>query len=93
MPDTADRTRDEIEIQLALGIPVIAVQGYVAPETRETFARARALCLKDDKSREHFQALFGLWGHAWMSGKNDEALAMANEFLRRGQKQRPTAFC
>jgi class 3 adenylate cyclase/predicted ATPase len=85
LPDTPERSTQEIEIQLALGIPVIAVQGYVAPETRETFARARALCLKDDKPREHFQALFGLWGHAWMSGKNDEALAMANEFLPRAE--------
>jgi class 3 adenylate cyclase/predicted ATPase len=85
LPDTAERTKDEIEIQLALGIPVIAVQGYAAPQTQEVFARARALCLKGDHSREYFQALFGLWGHAWMGGKNDEALAMANEFLSRAQ--------
>ena len=30
---------------------------------------------------EHFQALYGLWGHSWMGGKNDQALALANEFL------------
>jgi class 3 adenylate cyclase/predicted ATPase len=85
LPDTAERTKDEIEIQLALGIPVIAVQGYAAAQTREAFARARALCLNVDNPRGYFQALFGLWGHAWMSGKNDEALAMANEFLSRAK--------
>jgi class 3 adenylate cyclase/predicted ATPase len=85
LPDTAERTKAEIEIQLALGIPVIAVQGYAAAQTREAFARARALCLKIDNSREYFQALFGLWGHSWASGKNDEALAMADELLSRAK--------
>ncbi|MGB6661382.1 MAG: AAA family ATPase [Xanthobacteraceae bacterium] len=85
LPDTIERAKEEVEIQLALGIPIIAVQGYAAPQTREAFARARALCLKVDNSREYFQALFGLWGHAWVGGKNDEALAMANEFLSRAQ--------
>jgi class 3 adenylate cyclase/predicted ATPase len=85
LPETAERTKEEIEIQLALGIPVIAVQGYAAAQTREVFTRARALCLKVDNSREYFQAHFGLWGHSWMGGKNDEALVMANEFLSRAQ--------
>ncbi len=85
LPDTAERRAEEIELQLALGIPIIAVQGYGAAQTRDVFARAHALCLKAGNPREYFQALFGLWGHAWMSGKNDEALAMANEFLSRAR--------
>ena len=85
LPDTAQRTKEEVEIQLALGIPLIAVQGYAATQTREAFARARALCLKLDNPPEYFQALFGMWGHSWMGGKNDEALVMANEFLSRSQ--------
>ena len=86
LPDTPQRNKEEIEIQLALGIPLIAVQGYAAVETREAFARARTLCLKLDRPPEYFQALFGLWGNSWMGGKNDEALAMANEFLSRSRE-------
>jgi class 3 adenylate cyclase/predicted ATPase len=85
LPDSAERAQQEVEIQLALGIPLIAVEGYAAAQTREAFARAQALCLKLDNAPEYFQALFGLWGHSWMSGKNDEALVMANEFLSRSQ--------
>jgi class 3 adenylate cyclase/predicted ATPase len=85
LPDTTERTRQEIRIQLALGIPLIAVRGYASAETREAFARARTLCLKLDNAPEYFQALFGLWGHSWMGGKNDDALSMANEFLSRAQ--------
>ncbi|MGA2895335.1 MAG: adenylate/guanylate cyclase domain-containing protein [Xanthobacteraceae bacterium] len=85
MPDTAERSKEEIEIQLALGIPLIAVSGYAAAETREAFERALTLCVKLGNPPEYFQALFGLWGHAWMGGKNDQALAMAHEFMTRAQ--------
>jgi class 3 adenylate cyclase/tetratricopeptide (TPR) repeat protein len=85
LPDSAERCRQEIEIQLALGIPLIAVRGYPAEETREAFARARQLCLRLDSSPEYFQALFGLWGHSWMGGRNDVAQSMAEEFLSRSR--------
>jgi class 3 adenylate cyclase/tetratricopeptide (TPR) repeat protein len=85
LPDTPERTRQEIEIQLALGIPIIAVQGYASAETREAFSRARTLCLRLGDIPEYFQALFGLWGYAWMGGKNAEALRMADEFLSRSR--------
>ena len=87
IPDTPQRNKEEIEIQLALGIPLIAVQGYAAPETREAFSRARTLCLNLDSPPEYFQALFGLWGHSWMGGKNDDALAMASEFLAKSREK------
>jgi class 3 adenylate cyclase/predicted ATPase len=83
LPETPEQTKQEIDIQLALGIPLIAVRGYAAPETREAFMRARTLCLRLGDVPEYFQALFGLWGHAWMGGKNDDALRMADEFLAR----------
>ena len=83
LPETPARTKQEIDIQLALGIPLIAVPGYASVETREAFSRARALCLRLGDIPEYFQALFGLWGHAWMGGKNDDALRMADEFVSR----------
>jgi len=86
LPETPQRNKEEIEIQLALGIPLIAVKGYAAAETREAFSRARSLCLELDTPPEYFQALFGLWGHSWMGGKNDEALAMADEFLTKSRE-------
>jgi class 3 adenylate cyclase/tetratricopeptide (TPR) repeat protein len=85
LPETSDRNKQEIEIQLALGIPLIAVQGYASDETREAFSRARTLCLKLGNVPEYFQSLFGLWGHSWMSGKNDDALHMADEFMARAR--------
>ena len=85
LPETPERIKQEIDIQLALGIPLIAVQGYASAETREAFSRAGALCLQLGNIPEYFQALFGSWGHCWMCGKNDEALPMAEEFLSRSK--------
>ena len=85
MPETPDRNRQEIAIQLALGIPLIAVQGYASAEIREAFSRAQMLCLQLGDMPEYLQALFGLWGHSWMSGKNDDALRIADECLSRAR--------
>jgi tetratricopeptide (TPR) repeat protein len=85
LPETPERTKQEIDILLALGIPLIAVHGYASEETSEAFSRARTLCLRLGNIPEYFQALFGLWGHSWMCGKNDDALRMAEEFLSRSR--------
>jgi predicted ATPase len=85
LPEAPERTKQEIDIQLALGIPLIAVQGYASAETCEAFSRARTLCLQIGNVPEYFQALFGLWGFCWMGGKNHDALPMAEEFLSRSQ--------
>jgi len=85
LPETPERTKQEIDIQLALGIPLIAVQGYASTETREAFSRARALCLRLGNIPEYFQALFGSWGNLWMGGNNRDALGMAQEFLTRSR--------
>lgn len=83
LPETPERTKQEIDILLALGIPLIAVRGYASAETREAFSLAGNLCLRLGNIPAYFQALFGLWGHSWMGGKNDDALRMAEEFLAR----------
>jgi predicted ATPase len=85
LPETPERTKQEIDIQLALGIPLIAVRGYASAEAREAFSRARALCLQLGNIPEYFQALYGLCMHSWMCAKHDEALPMAEEFLSRSR--------
>ena len=46
LPESSERAKREMEIQLAVGIPLIAVQGYASVDTREAFSRARTLCLQ-----------------------------------------------
>jgi class 3 adenylate cyclase/predicted ATPase len=43
LPDAPKRQRQELEFYSALGAVMIAVKGYAAPETGQTYARAREL--------------------------------------------------
>lgn len=85
-PETPESIRRMIDTQLAIGIPLIAVHGYASVQTRDAFSHARALCLRMGNVPGYFQALYGLWGHAWMCGQNDDALRMAEEFMSRASK-------
>jgi predicted ATPase len=44
VPDTPDRSQQELRLQLALGTPLIATKGYASPVARQAYARARELC-------------------------------------------------
>jgi predicted ATPase len=44
LPDGPERDRQELRFQIAIGTPLIAVQGYSAPQTGAAFSRARVLC-------------------------------------------------
>lgn len=44
LPDTPERTQQELTLQLALSAPLVATKGQAAPEVASVFARARELC-------------------------------------------------
>lgn len=44
LPATPERARRELEMQTALGACLVAIRGYPAPEVRQAYERARALC-------------------------------------------------
>ena len=44
LPDTPERTQQELTLQLALSDALIAVKGYAAPEVEKAVTRARELC-------------------------------------------------
>jgi predicted ATPase len=44
LPDTPARTQQELQLQVALGTPLMASKGYSAPEVGHAYARARELC-------------------------------------------------
>jgi Recombinase len=44
LPESPERDRRELAFQIAIGTPLIALQGYSAPETGAAYSRARVLC-------------------------------------------------
>jgi predicted ATPase len=62
LPVSPDRHRQEFRLYLGLGPAIRAIKGYGAPETQDTFTRARDLIDADTSLQEQMLVLYGLWG-------------------------------
>ncbi|WP_434666210.1 adenylate/guanylate cyclase domain-containing protein [Paraburkholderia sp. A3BS-1L] len=60
LPDTPERTRQELALRLSLGPALMAARGYASPEVEATYTRALALCEQIGDSAQLFPAQFGL---------------------------------
>lgn len=60
LPDTPEYARRELALQITLGPPLIATEGWTAPEVERTYTRAQALCGRVGETPQLFPALWGL---------------------------------
>jgi class 3 adenylate cyclase/tetratricopeptide (TPR) repeat protein len=60
LPDSPERTRQELLLQLGLGPALITAKGYCAQEVEEVFTRAQQLCERLGDPPQLFPALLGL---------------------------------
>ena len=68
MPDSANHTQQEIELQLALGVPLLSIKGvFRTAEVHRVYDRARHLCREVEARPELIMALFWLSSlhYAW----------------------------
>ena len=61
LPETPERAQQELMLQIALGVPLIAIQGYTVPEVEKTYTRALELCQQIGETPQLFPVLRGLW--------------------------------
>jgi predicted ATPase len=61
LPDTPERTQQELGLQTALGSALMVTKGFAAPEVEHAYARARELCRQVGDTPELFTVLWGLW--------------------------------
>ena len=82
LPAGRERAERELVLQITLGNALITAQGYAAPETRATYARARALAaeLGDDPAHV-LPVLYGLWNNELVAGRHASAYELASTFL------------
>ncbi len=81
LTDDEARARCELELQLALGTPLIAVSGYTAAATVEAYARARELAERLGDPDGLFQALYGVWVNDMIRGRLAQAHAIAERLV------------
>lgn len=85
LPETAERTIDELEMLLAIGPSLIAIKGYAAQEVEKIYLRARVLCRQMGEREQLFQTLWGLWGFYLVRANHPEALKVGQEILELAQ--------
>jgi len=86
LPDTADRANQELSLQLTLGVPLIATEGYAAPNVGSVYQKARELCQQLGDTPDVSEVLWGLW--TFHTLRTDLAMAreIAEEFLRLAER-------
>ncbi len=82
LPLTPERQRQELEFRSALGAVLLAVKGYVAPETGQAYARARELWEQLGSPSEFLQVPYGQSVHHALRGELDLALRLDEDLLR-----------
>ena len=81
LPDSPERSRQELWLLITLGVPLIVTQGYAAPEVGAVYKRARELSQNVGDAPEISQVLWGLWTFYMLRAELDKARETAVELL------------
>jgi DNA-binding winged helix-turn-helix (wHTH) protein/predicted ATPase len=83
LPDTPERAEQELSLQLALGVPLTATEGYAAPEAGRAYLRARELSQQlGCETPDMAEVLWGLRTYYTLRAEFGTAREIAEEFLR-----------
>ena len=92
LPDTVERTQQELTLQITLGPALMATKGYAAPEVESAYARARALCQQMGETSELFPALLGLSTFYLIRGEFHTARELGEQLLSLAQRVHDSAL-
>src|SRR5262249_22788982 len=92
LPDSPARIDQELALQMTLAVPLLTTKGYSAPEVKDTYARARELCLRAGETPRLFPALHGLCNFNVWRGDLRSAPELAGQLLALGGKSRDTSL-
>src|SRR5229473_865388 len=91
LPEGQARIRQELALQLDLGVCFMVVKQWSAPEVAQVYARARELCRLLGDPPQLFPVLFGLNGFHTLRGELNTARELSSELLAIVQGQHDTA--
>jgi len=92
LPDTPERVQQELTLQIALGVPLIATKGFAAPEVERTYARALDLCRQVGETPHLFLVRGGLWRFHLLRAELRTARELAEQDLRLAQSMQDSVF-
>jgi predicted ATPase len=86
LPESPQRTQQELLLHITLGASLIATQGAGAAEVQQTYSRARHLCQHLDDPQQLFPALRGLWHYYNVHAEYQMAHTLAQQLLTLAQQ-------
>jgi len=92
LPDTPERTQQELTLQIALGVPLMATKGQAAPEVGRAYTRARELCQQVRETPQLFPVLRGLWAFYMQRAEHQTAHELGQQLLRLAQRAQDPAL-
>lgn len=87
LPETPERLRQELDLQVALGLALIAIKGNAVSEVERVYARARELCQQVDGAPQVFLVLRGLMMYYQTLGDMQTTTRLGEQLLRLAQAQ------
>jgi predicted ATPase len=88
LPESPQRTEDELTLQLTLGELLMAVKGPSAPEVGEVYVRAQWLCDQLGETPQRLRMLHSLFRVYQAQAQVPAAAALAQQLLELAQRQR-----
>jgi TOMM system kinase/cyclase fusion protein len=92
LPDTSERTLQELILQTNLGPALMATKGFGAPEVQHAYDRARELCRQVGETPQLFPVLRGLATFYIVRAESQTANELAEELLRLAQSAQDPAM-
>jgi class 3 adenylate cyclase/tetratricopeptide (TPR) repeat protein len=90
LPDSAERQRKELNLQVALAGVLFTARGPSAKETGSAYTRARELCEKLRETALLPKILYGQWLYFSQGGQLEMAQQMSEDLLRSSNKENST---
>jgi predicted ATPase len=87
LPDTVERSYQELLLQTTLGPALMATRGFAAPEVGHAYARARELCRQMGDTPQLFPVLYGLFRFYFIRGELQTARELGEQLLTLAQPQ------
>lgn len=82
LPESRERSQQEVLLRALLGGALMAVRGFAAPEVYDSFARARELCLELGDSPMFCACLYGLLTVSASRSNRADTIALADEMMQ-----------
>jgi DNA-binding NtrC family response regulator/predicted ATPase/class 3 adenylate cyclase len=87
LPDTMERSEQELALQMTLGPALMGSKGFSAPEVEQVYTRARELCQQVGETPQLFLVLQGLSGFYGLRGKLETLRELVEQRLNLAQRQ------